>query len=219
MATVIVVFGICGIGLVVGLAVRVWMEDRRNQNAFWAHSNQLGMDLKKFHVFTRATRPVLTPIKRGTSDDPDLTAFRFRYQIPHGKRLIEVSLTVVYAHCLTNRVPNFAIQPETPLLTADVRDLLFGTRVIDFESHPEFSRQYQLRGGDETAIRQLFNPDVLEFFETHPGLSVEAIDNQMIYYRRNTTVLPNDLADEIKDLLKEARELRSCFGVASTPDP
>ena len=59
----------------------------------------------------------------------------------------------------------------------DKSDLFFRrSSDINFSSHLEFSRKYQLGGEDETAVRQLFHPEVLEFFESQGrGVSVEAV--------------------------------------------
>jgi hypothetical protein len=36
----------------------------------------------------------------------------------------------------------------------------FGCQDINFESHPEFSKRYLLRGADEEAVRTFFTPEM-----------------------------------------------------------
>ena len=68
------------------------------------------------------------------------------------------------------RLPSFSLKPEGFLhrLVASL-----GLQDINFDTHPEFSRMYQLQGSDEESVRELFQPGVLEYFEQHKGLCVE----------------------------------------------
>lgn len=201
---------LCVFGLLAGVLAGDWIATGRIRDAFWMLSSQLGLDLSGFRLFTLGMRPVLTPIKRGKGNAADLIVFSYRYLIP-GQRRMAVSQTIVWMRCRAGKMPDFAIQPKRHWLFSEVA---FGARDIDIESHPEFSRMYLLRGGDEPAIRHLFNADVLDFFESHPGLSVEAVDNRIIYYRHNECILP----DAVTDLIKEARELLARSGAALSPD-
>lgn len=42
---------------------------------------------------------------------------------------------------------------------------MLGHRDINFPAFPSFSRRYLLRAGDEAALRRLFTPDIIRFFE------------------------------------------------------
>lgn len=203
---------LCVFGLLAGVLVRDWLETRRIRNVFWSLANQLGMNLTGFRLFTLGIRPVLTPIRRAKGSDSDTASFRYSYVIP-GKYRRTVSQTIVWMRFRGGVVPDFAIQPQ-PKRHWLLSDVTFGARDIDFESHPEFSRTFLLRGRDESAIRDLFKPDVLEFFEAHAGLSVEAADDQLIYYRHSECVLP----DDVPDLIEEARELRARLEASVRPD-
>ncbi len=57
--------------------------------------------------------------------------------------------------------PEFTLRPEGAF---DKMFSAFGYQDIDFNERPEFSRQYILRGQDETAIRRLFSDRVFSFY-------------------------------------------------------
>ena len=77
-----------------------------------------------------------------------------------------------------------------------------GFQDINFDTHPEFSKLFVLKGPDETAIRSYFAPTVLEYFEGHAGNSLEGYGQTMFFYRSNLCRKP----EELKDMLSEAYE-------------
>ena len=79
-----------------------------------------------------------------------------------------------------------------------------GFQDIDFESHPTFSSMFVLKGDNEPAIRDFFTPEILEFFETKKGISVEAnLGGSLMFYRPNTRRKPA----ELRDLLEQAYQI------------
>ena len=98
-----------------------------------------------------------------------------------------------------------------------------GSSDINFPSHPEFSRKYQLGGEDETAVRQLFHPEVLEFFESQGrGVSLEASGNRFILYRRQLSVSPKKIREfmaegyQVFQMLKSAQDKCESVGEEKT---
>lgn len=74
---------------------------------------------------------------------------------------------------------------------------------IDFESHKDFSITYNLRGADETAVRNLFNPQVLSFFENNSRISAEGHGQEIIFY--SDKILTEDIpsfADKTNEAFK-----------------
>ena len=77
-----------------------------------------------------------------------------------------------------------------------------GFQDIDFESHPEFSKMFVLKG-DEDQIRRYFVPSILEFFEQYGGMNVEAKQGALIFFRTGKRMKPENL----KDLLGDAYQV------------
>lgn len=92
--------------------------------------------------------------------------------------------------------PEFQLCPRT----IDSRILsVSGHQDINFDSHPDFSEAYVLRGSDEAAIRKLFSSSLLDHLVRSRGLSVEGSANRLIVYRAGTLVTPEDLSRTIED--------------------
>jgi hypothetical protein len=66
-----------------------------------------------------------------------------------------------------------------------------GQQDINFDSHPEFSERYLLRG-DEAQVRRFFTSPLLGFFEKlEEGWSVESSGAWLVIYRFRHVVKPN----------------------------
>ena len=76
---------------------------------------------------------------------------------------------------------------------------IYDLQDIDFSSHSKFSNDYLLQGNPEESVRNLFNEQLLDFFESKPGLSVEGGANQMLFYRLNERISPNKLSQFLEE--------------------
>lgn len=93
------------------------------------------------------------------------------------------------------RLPRFRLSPRR---LAEKIASLVGFRDVDFDSHPHFSRLYFLNTEDEGAVRRLFQPSALNFFENHPGLHVEGRGDTLLVYRQGQTVPLDDLPQALR---------------------
>ena len=192
------------------------LVDRRRVNALKSLADELRWEfapdgneklhqgLSRFHLSSRGATSVLTNLMYGRCDGTDVALFE--YEWTQGKQ--RVRQTVVWMQRRGTRMTEFALRPE------NVWRQLGGWPAhddINFESHPEFSRSYLLRGDDESAIRELFTSDVLDFYERHPGLVTEGSGNKLLYYRDGVVVQP----DELRAHLDEALAVRALFQPAS----
>jgi hypothetical protein len=93
---------------------------------------------------------------------------------------------------------------------------MVGYRDINFDSHPQFSKQYLLRafdeddqsnefsryeeasssafkeGANEQVVRELFGHELLDVLETNPGVSLDGRGNQFILRRFTNQRIPAD---------------------------
>ena len=100
------------------------------------------------------------------------------------------SQTVANFQLSGRQLPAFELSPES---WARKIAQAFGYKDINFESSPEFSKSYLLRGQDETAARELFGADLLHFFTGEKGWSVEGAGDWLCVYRHARTVSPKDI--------------------------
>lgn len=136
---------------------------------------------------SRRVKHVMTG-RRGNSD---VSVFDYRYTVGHGKQSHTWHQTVVVYAGASRALPDLQMAPENFLF--DKLNQVFGYQDIDFESNPEFSSRYILRGTDESAIRSAFTPDAQSFFAAHQGWTVEAQGGTVAIYRSGQRVKPEGL--------------------------
>ena len=112
--------------------------------------------------------------------------------------------TVACFHLAERRLPAFELSPES---WAHKIAQAFGYKDIDFESSPEFSKNYLLRGEDEDAVRGLFGADLRNFFTGEKGWTVEGAGDWLCAYRHIRTVSPKD----IRSFLEQAEAVAQQF--------
>lgn len=164
--------------------------------------------LEEFHLATLGVRQRLSNLMHGKIERTDVAVFDYEYVIPNGKHSRTVPQTVIWLQRRGTRRTEFALRPES---FWNAIGTWIGHGDINFESHPMFSRDYLLRGDDESAVRELFTDDVLTFYEQHSGLSTEGTGNKLLVYRSGVRLEP----EGIEAFLKEALLLLSLFEPAA----
>lgn len=123
-----------------------------------------------------------------------------------------ISQTTVILQSAELDLPQFALRPKATGLTGVMFGLLGGFGNVNFPESPEFSRAYLLHGWAEQPVRVLFTPAVRDYFATHHGWSVRGHGCQLVAFRHNTTIPPEErtefvrTATEILTLLRQGEQ-------------
>ena len=145
------------------------------------------------HGHSRRARNVMTP--RAGVEGP--MVLDYQYTTGSGKN----QHTSVQSIALFQRggpsMPDLVLAPENVFHKVGQ---LFGYKDIDFDSAPEFSAHYLLRGPDEAAIRSAFFPETLSFFAEHAGWTVEVQSGTVAVYRAGKRSKPADVRTFIEDV-------------------
>ncbi len=86
---------------------------------------------------------------------------------------------------------------------------MLGRQSIEFNTHPAFSENYLLRGDDIDAIREVFTPPVLEYFEEHLGYNAEGSGNQLLLYKASKRIPPAETTAFLEEGLQALSLLHS----------
>jgi len=151
-------------------------------------------NLDYFTLFNQGHSKQIKNFMYGEANGVKAAMFDYVYVTGSGKNRTTHFQTVTYLEPANLRAPYFSLRPEgffTKLLTA------FGYQDIDFGQRPEFSKRYLLRGQDEMAIRQAFNDQLLSFFETYQGTSVDAGSNQLFVFRASYRCQPQEAQNQL----------------------
>ena len=164
----------------------------------WSFSAEAPMNmiagLERFTLFNQGHSKQIKNFMYGEANGVKAAVFDYVYVVGSGKNRTTHYQSVTYLEPANLRVPYFSLRPEgffTKVLTA------FGYQDIDFGQRPEFSKQYLLRGQDEMAIRQAFSDQLLAFFETYQGTSMDAGNNQMFVFRANYRCPPQEVQNQL----------------------
>ena len=96
-----------------------------------------------------------------------------------------------------------------PVFVLDKEDLrttlynLAGFDDVNFEKHPDFSKRFHLSGNDNKAIREIFTPKLIYFFESHPVFHIESNGSHLMIKGKDRL----SSIQEIKLMLSFAEDL------------
>ena len=162
-------------------------------------SNALFERLSHFNLFNQGRDRKMKNLVQGDAGDVKLAIFDYQYTTGSGKNQQTFKTTIVTIESTSITCPQFSLRPEN--LFDKVGGML-GFQDIDFESHPKFSKMFVLKSPDEQGTREFFKPAMLEYFEAHPGITVEAERGVMFFFRGARLSKPQ----ELKDLFAQAYE-------------
>ena len=117
---------------------------------------------------------------RGNSGDAYVTIMDYQFTTGGGKNSSTFRQTVIVFESDELQLPSFSLRPENFFHKIGSA---FGYQDIDFDSFPEFSKNYLLRGINEQAVRDTFNYDILSYCERQKNLCLEGVDKRLIYYQ------------------------------------
>ena len=89
-------------------------------------------------------------------------------------------------------MPEFEMRPRG--IVQKMGDFFVG-RSMDFNSHPNFSSRYRLRGPNIEKSREIFTPALLSFLQSLDPTKkwrLEGVGNTLLIYRSNKRVKPED---------------------------
>lgn len=196
--------------VLVGIVVAMWYEKKRREELA-ALAEELGLtfqpdgdprhqqQVSSFSLFGQGRGRKITNLILGETDEVKIALFDYQYTTGSGKQKTTHRQTVASLQSPNLKCPPFTMRPESMFHKIGG---VFGMQDIDFESHPEFSKMFLLKG-DETQVHKFFTPAVLSFFETQKGVSVEARPGALIFYRARSRVKPA----KMKDLLAQAYQI------------
>jgi hypothetical protein len=155
--------------------------------------------LSGFHLFSQGHAKRIQNLMQGEANHMEVQVFAYQYTTGSGKNSHTSMQTVICFRSTKLDLPEFSLRPENILHKIGS---LFGYQDIDFDTHPDFSKHYLLRGSDEEAIHSRFHEEILSFFDEHRGLCTEGRGKQLIFYRTAKQVKPEDIRSFMEEGFK-----------------
>jgi hypothetical protein len=200
MSTIQIISGILLVIIVIIFLVRYFSKKRTDALTAFAEFEHYTFSknpddtflpsLSGLHLFSKGHAKKVSNVLSKHSTEKDLTIFDYRYTTGGGKNSHTWSQTVILYQSNRLQLPPFTLRPENVFHRIGKS---FGYKDIDFDTHPLFSKQYLLRGEDETKVRMLFTERALSYFDEKKGFCVEGDGNQLLFYRSSKKVSPQNM--------------------------
>jgi hypothetical protein len=216
----LIIVGVIAAVVVTVFLVSSWRRRKRTE-AMQRLADELGLtfaaqggdqmisELGWCELFSRGRSKRIVNFMYGSSEGRQISVFDYEFVTGHGKSKRTNRQTVACLRFDGPQLPGFTLRQEGMW---DKITAWFGGTDIDFETHPEFSGKYVVRGESEMAVRVLFSHPVLEFYQQHPGFNTEGLGHTFVFYRNARLIPPL----EISQFLAGAFEALALFR-ASTP--
>ena len=137
--------------------------------------------MNKFHLFSIGRSKKIKNLMEGEASNAELAIFDYQYTTGGGQNSHTYRHSVFCIWSPKLDLPQFSMRPEGIFHKIGGA---FGYQDIDFDSHPEFSKKYLLRGDNETSIRQLFSKKIINKIESQQKISIEGGGNQLAFYKK-----------------------------------
>ena len=165
--------------------------------------NDFLLKFSGFKLFNDGYSKKAKNLIEGEESGIKFSIFDYQYTVGMGKNSRTYSQSVYFAQSDNINLPTFSLGPES--FFHKIGNII-GYKDIDFDIHPIFSKNYLLKGEDETAIRNAFSENVLQFFENKKKkYCVEANGNKLVIYNRSETIKPVDLIAFKDEMIKIVR--------------
>lgn len=167
--------------------------------------NQLKRSLSEFPLMSRGRSGRMKNLMRGASGSITTAMFDYSYRTRSGEESSTRHTCAFLMEREGTRLPQFQLQPEG--FFHRLGETL-GMQDIDFDSHPQFSKMFQLKGRDEEEIRRYFQPGLLDLLEGYPGITVEADGSRLLVYRQRRRPSAKAIAEFMQDGLTIGQALQ-----------
>jgi len=157
---------------------------------------EITSQLSELRLFNRGHGRKFKNMMYGKTNDVEMAIFGYQFTTGSGKNQHTASQSVISFRSDSLRLPDFELRPEGFFHKIGQA---FGYKDINFDSHPDFSKAYLLKGPAEEQVRQCFTDLRLDFFESMKGVSVEAGGDRLIFYRSGKRIKPEEVRSLMAD--------------------
>jgi hypothetical protein len=199
----LLVFGV----MVGGVLLAVQRYEKRRREAYAAYALMHGLTFTAacpgkeagfsvIPMFDRGYRRTWRYEMRGSRGGVEFTAFEYVYVTGGGKSSQRHYQGVMLWRRPEGSWPNFVAAPESWF---DRLLQKMGTQDFDFAEDAAFSNAYKLQGGDEAAVRAVFDSGKRAYLAGHPGQHVAGTGDTLMWWRPGRLPPPDQLDQFIAD--------------------
>lgn len=209
----LIIFGLLAATLIALVAIGIYAQKKRGQ-ALQAFAAQNGWtfasdgshksfdDWNAYALFTRGNPDSHHAFNflQKPFDGRRLIIFDYGYRIGNGKSSRYYTQTVFAFHTPRLNLPYFALYPKPGFSIFSRPGSNYNA--LDFTSYPKFSGFYRLDGNDESTVRQLFRPPLIDIFEQLPDVNVDGGQDYLFVYKTGHQVDVRQLRESIDQAIR-----------------
>lgn len=185
------------------------------QNKLWKYNPEIEWnvsDLQRFLFFK--TRPVEYQKNQlmGANDSLGVNWKICDIALKNAFVAFENYRLTVEVLSLPFEIPKFSMEEESLL---DRMTLIAEQKDIDFDEYKNFSKKFLVQGPDESAIRNLFTPELVRFFERSEIYHLESNGDELLIFRHLRLTSPREIvkmvtySEKLVEKLQEAALLKA----------
>jgi hypothetical protein len=195
---------ILGVGIsVFSLVYSAWAR-RKRREAIEQLANEMGYSFtpedkafdaqiktgSPFEILSKGRSRKAYNLVQGQKRDAQVALFDYQYTTGNGRSSQTHRQTLVLLTLEQAELVPFTLRGRGFFDKVAAR---FGQKEINIDTAPDFSKQHLVKGGDEEAVQRVFTPSVVALFEQQKNLACEVVENQLLFYRPERTVKPEEL--------------------------
>jgi hypothetical protein len=193
-------------GIIVGVAAIVLMlrsRARPRSLTIRGLGEQLGFEfsekdnsilekIKFFKIYNVATlQASARNVLRSKKAPPEIWVFDYESVVGAPQSSVAMVQTVFFFNDERMKNPGFRLFPVNDAITKR-EDTVFKYRPITFPANTGFAAKYQLTGPDEPEIRELFSPELVDYFVKQKHICVEGFGKDLLVYQPQKIVAIKD---------------------------
>ena len=162
---------------------------------FSEKDNSILEKIKFFKIYNVATLQASAHnVMRPKSKPPEVWIFDYESVVGTPESSSTMVQTTFYFSDERMKIPGFRLFPMNAEITKR-EDAVFKYRPISFPAQPTFAAKYRLIGPDEHEIRDLFSPEMIDYFGKLKTICVEGFDRELLIYQPKKLVAEKDFQD------------------------
>lgn len=203
------------LALIAGILWLVHVHEKKRTEALKTTATEIGLSfsdscddqflarMQVFSLFKKGHGRKVKNVFSAETEAAKLRIFDYQFTTRAGQNSQTHHQTVFAIDSGSLGIPYFSLRPEGFL---DRIGSVVGLQDIDFDSHPEFSESYVLKGNDEEAIRSFFDVELLNLLMLRKDISAEGVPGLFIYLQGG-----RKKPEEIQQLMSDGYDLYSAF--------
>jgi hypothetical protein len=199
-SAVVIILIICTVLVICIVIGAVFFYNKKRTLAFKELANELGMRFeasesgvlpicRELELFQRGHSKVRKNILSNEGSDTSMSIFGYYYTTGSGDSSSRTAQTVFLVHSQHFDLPSMHVRPERWFHKVGS---LMGHQDIDFEDDSDFSRQWLVRGDNETLVRNYLTRTRRDLLQSKSDACLETHGKVLIFYRKGKRISVSD---------------------------